>query len=282
MKKKAWVAILTGILLLGTVIVVWSAWGHLIVGRRPFRNLDPSEILSATVRLTPPDKTIRITDIEELTGCLKDVVVYNKDNSYTEYAGQGVTFTLMLADGKQAEVMAYHPFLVMDGVGYRTEPEPCGALHAYANRLLQDENAIVILEEPPQLTHLCDHTAFGALLGTYSWQKRISDGTSTAIEADGAHPLDCKDRLLKFDTTETTVTLDFKEKPDAILSVQCWSEDHWGNPDADSEGVVMDGYEMELKPGGYIYEIIAEWSTEESGYGGRAHYSFYVEALGKR
>lgn len=275
MKKKAWIAIVTGILLLGAVLFA----GKVIVGRRPFQDLDPSEIVWATVRLTPPDKTIQITDMEELTDYLKDVVIYYKDNSYTGYAGQGVTYTLTLADGKQAEIMAYHPFLVMDGVGYRTAYEPCEALHAYGNRLLQDENAIVILDEPPQLTLLCDHTAFGALRGTYSWQKRNSDGTFTAIEADGAHPLDCKDRFLRFDTTETTVTLDFKENPDAMISVQCWSEEHWEDCEAESEGVAMEGYDMELKPGGYIYEIVAEWSMEKSGYGGRAHYSFYVEVL---
>lgn len=86
---------------------------------------------------------------KELVEYLKDVVIYKKDNSYTEYAGQGVTFTLTMSDGTQTQIMAYNPFLVIDGVGYRTKYEPCEALNNYANRLLDDENANIILEEPP-------------------------------------------------------------------------------------------------------------------------------------
>ena len=53
-------------------------------------------------------------------------VSYGGDNnSYTEYAGQGVIFTLTMEDGTQTEIMAYNPFLVIDGVGYKTKYEPC-------------------------------------------------------------------------------------------------------------------------------------------------------------
>ena len=104
-------------------------------GRKPYKNLETVQILSATVQLTPPDVTIQITEIEELVDLLKDVVIYNKDNSYTEYAGQGVTFTLVMADGTQTGIMAYSPFLVIDGVGYKTKYEPCEALSHYANML---------------------------------------------------------------------------------------------------------------------------------------------------
>ena len=69
-------------------------------------------------------------------GGANDVVIYNKDNSFTEYSGQGVIFTLTMADGTQTEIMAYNPFLVIDGVGYKTKYEPCQALNRYANRLL--------------------------------------------------------------------------------------------------------------------------------------------------
>ena len=78
--------------------------------------------------------------------------------------------------------MGYNPFFVIDGVGYKTKYEPCQALSAYANRLLNDENANIILEEPPELTVISDETALNALLGTYSWQKRNGDGTSTEIQ----------------------------------------------------------------------------------------------------
>ena len=50
--------------------------------------------------------TIQISETEELASYLNEVVIYNKDNSYTEYAGQAVSFTLSLADGSQVEIIA--------------------------------------------------------------------------------------------------------------------------------------------------------------------------------
>ncbi|MGM9618272.1 MAG: hypothetical protein ACI3W8_00320 [Oscillospiraceae bacterium] len=243
---------------------------------KPYNDLATPEISYATVHLIPPDKTIQIEDIDELVGLLDDVVIYEEDNSYTEYAGQGVTFALTMADGSQTNIMAYNPFLVIDGVGYKTEYEPCEALNAYANRLLNSENAAVILEEPPALTVVSNQTAMSALLGTYSWQRKNADGTFTGIEADSPHPLDCKDLLPPFETMETTATLTFTEEPDAILSVQCWSDENWADTHASSETVNIKGNTIELKPGGYIYQITAQWNTE-SGYGGTAHYFVYIK-----
>ena len=109
--------------------------------RRGIYNLEAAQIRSARVCLTPPDQTLAITDLEELVGLLKDVVIYNEDPSYTEYTGQGVVFTLFMADGTQTEIVAYNPFLIIDGVGYKTKYEPCQALNAYANGLLNSGNA---------------------------------------------------------------------------------------------------------------------------------------------
>jgi len=263
----------TCVLVSGIIVFVLSS------GRKPFKDMEPSEIVSATVQLSPPDKTILITGIEELTNYLNDVVIYNKDNSFTEYSGQGVIFTLTMADGAQTEIMAYNPFLVIDGVGYRTKYEPCEVLNRYANRLLNEGDAMIILEKPPALDVISDNTCIGTLLGTYSWQCKNNDGTFTNMEADSAHPLDCADLLLQFETTETNAFLRFAEEPDTILSVRCWGDEHWSDLAADSENVSVNGNEIELKAGGYIYEVIAEWNTEKSGYGGIAHYSFYVKAL---
>ena len=266
------IPVLVGLLALGIVVFLF-----LFSGKRPFQDLDASEITSAIVRLVPPDKTIQITDISELAEYLRDVVVYNKDNSYTKYSGQGVIFTLTMSDGTQTKVMAYNPFLVLDGVGYKTEYDSCQALNSYANRLLEEENAIVILEEPPVLNVILDDTCHDTLLGIYSWRRKNSDGTFTDMEADSAHPLDCKELLEPFETTETTAVLRFAEEPDTILNVCCWSDGHWLDSSADSEDISVNGNEIELKPGGYIYEVTAEWDAEKSGYGGTARYSFYVE-----
>lgn len=127
------------ILLLICVLLLSGIVSVLFFVKRPFKSLNASEIASATVQLTPPDKTIPITDIEELTNYLNDVIIYHKDNSYTEYCGQGVIFTLTMSDGTQTKIMAYNPFLVIDDIGYRTKYEPCQALSSYANRLLNEQ-----------------------------------------------------------------------------------------------------------------------------------------------
>ena len=59
----------------------------LFSGHRPFKDLEATDITSANVRLSPPDTTVQIVETEELVSYLKEVVIYNKDNSYTEYAG---------------------------------------------------------------------------------------------------------------------------------------------------------------------------------------------------
>ena len=79
-----------------------------------------------------------------------------------------------------------------------------------------------------------------------------------------------------FETTETTATLRFTEDPDTILSVQCWSDEHWGEPATNSEDVTIVGNVLTLKLGGYIYEVTAEWNTE-NGYGGTASHFIYLK-----
>lgn len=105
---------------------------------RPFRDLEAGDIRSASVFLSPPGETVPIPDTAALAELLQNVIVYRRDDSYTEYAGQGVTFTLTLSGGTRREVTAYNPFLVIDGAGYRTEYGPCEALNAYANELLRN------------------------------------------------------------------------------------------------------------------------------------------------
>ena len=241
---------------------------------------DPMELrihsYELTLRLADAEK-IEIENIQELVEYLNDVVVYNEDNSYTEYDGQGVVFTLTMVDGTQTDIMAYNPFIVIDGIGYKTKYEPCEALNSYANELLNSGTANIILEEPPTLSVVSDETAIGAVLGTYSWQKTNIDGTAESTIADSPHPLECKDLLSPpFETTETTATLRFTEDPDTILSVQCWSDEHWGEPATNSEDVTIVGNVLTLKLGGYIYEVTAEWNTE-NGYGGTASYFIYLK-----
>ena len=249
----------------------------LAMGKRPYKNLDAAQIASAKVRLSPPDKTVEIEDVSELACRLNDVVIYHQDNSYTEYAGQAAAFTLTMTDGTQTEITAYSPFLVIDGVGYKTKHEPCEALSRYANELLSSGTAGIILEEPPALSVISGGVSVNAFLGSYSWQKKDADGNSVSINAGSAHSLDCEELLSPpHETLEATAALRFAEEPDAVFSVKCWSDEYWGEPAADSERAAVNGDVLTLKAGGYIYEITAGWNAE-NGYGGTASYFIYIK-----
>ena len=138
MRKRTTIIMETGILSAVVIMIVLAVAG----GRKPYEALEEDQIISAAVQLSPPDKTIQITEMKELVDLLKDVTVYNEDNSYTEYSGQGVTFTLVMTDGTQTSIMAYNPFLVIDGVGYKTKYKPCEALNHYANMLLENTQEV--------------------------------------------------------------------------------------------------------------------------------------------
>lgn len=273
-----------GILLAGVAAFALCAIGsgrsplEAMLAKRPFRELEASQITTATVRLTPPDTTLRILDTETLAGLLRDVETYRRDDSYTEYSGQGVSFALTMADGTQVEVGAYNPFVVIDGAGYRTADKPCEALSSYANRLLQEKEAPIVMTKPPLLDVISDDTCCSAMTGTYSWRCDNGDGTTTGGEADAPHPLDCKDSLTVLETTEGTAKLRFDVEPDE-LTARCWSDAHWSDTGAESEEVSVRGNEITLKPGTCIYEVFAWWDPEKGGSGGTASYAFCVEVV---
>lgn len=270
-RGKGWLIALLCLAVIGGGIFAASA----MAGRRPYKDLTAADILAATVRLTPPDITLEIADPSELVSCLNQVVIYARDDSYTDYAGQGVVFTLHLADGSTTDIMAYNPFLVIDGAGYRTKYEPCEALSRYANELLSSEEAVMVLEKPPALTVVSDNTAVEGMLGGYWWEKKLNDGTAEHILADSAHPLDCQELLIPLETREGTAELDFARIPDEIFSARCWSDEYWGESTTVSEPVTVRGNEITLKPGRYVYEVGVRWDAG-SGYGGTAYYAFYI------
>lgn len=178
MRKRTIIISLICILSAAIIMIAFAV----VSGRKPYKNLDSSQIASAIVRLTPPDKTIQITEITELVNLLKDVVIYNEDNSYTEYNGQGVTFTLTMTDGTQTSVMAYNPFLVIDGVGYKTKYGPCKALNHYAN---------ILLEQTETLS-FADNTRAATFQATII---EITDGSILVKPVDGSLELNSSDKF---------------------------------------------------------------------------------------
>ena len=124
-----------GVLAAAVILAALTAAVLIARGKMPYQDLKASEVVSAAVRLSPPDETVPIADPEELVALLKEVVIYREDDSYTEYSGPAVTFTLTMADGSQEEITAYSPFLIVNGTGYRAKYGPCEQLSRYANQL---------------------------------------------------------------------------------------------------------------------------------------------------
>lgn len=92
-------------------ILLTLAAGLLFWGRRPFRGLEAADIAAATILVGPPDVTLELDagEIETLADLLADVRITRPDQSYSEYAGQTVLFTVTMADGTAANVTAYKP-----------------------------------------------------------------------------------------------------------------------------------------------------------------------------
>lgn len=135
MKKKViLIAALAFLLIAG--LLVWK----FLFGEKPLKGLRAEEVASAAVELYPPNVTLTLTqeDIARLISILNQVVTYQRDDSYGESSGQTVIFTLIKTDGTQLRVQAYNPFIVIDGVGYRTKYEPCEELNQLGNDKLRE------------------------------------------------------------------------------------------------------------------------------------------------
>lgn len=259
------------IVLIAAVLAVLLCGGK-FQQQRPFQNLGAEDILAASVELLPPGETVEVKDLEELAALLREAVIYRKDSSYSEYAGQAVTFTLIMADGTERTVMAYNPFLVIDGVGYRTEYEPCEALNAYANLLL--EGPVIDWREPPACTVESGGATVQAMRGGFSWTWETEEGMEALI-ADSAHPLNCQELLPPFHTGERTAVMTFELAPTEIVYVQCWPDSCWGEPASSGEKLPVEDGVFSLKEGGWIYEIQARWDGG-NGSGGTAGYAVYL------
>ena len=153
-------------------------------------------------------------------------------------------------------------------------------------------NSGILKDAPELIVKTSDQTVI-AMLGSRSWEYRVSGGAWRGLEADSFHPLDERSRdilpVLRYNTSSTIdemkpneAILLFAVVPDSVI-VHCWDEEYWGNSENDgkAESVPCDGpdYRIELKDSGFIYEVIAEWSSS-SDYHGVARYSFYAVPAG--
>lgn len=135
MRRKILWAAAGGCLVLAIVIVCLYAG---VFGKRPFKDLDSADISSAAVELMPPDVSLNIPETEKLAELLSSVVIYRQDDSYKDYAGQAVVFTITMRDGTVMKITEFTPFVIIDGIAYKAKYEPCQALNSFANAFLSE------------------------------------------------------------------------------------------------------------------------------------------------
>ena len=89
----------------------------------PYKDLSANDILSVTVEILPQKVRGDFSedDIKDLVAILRIVDTSNRDDSSSAYGGQAVIFTLTMADGTEEIISAFNPFIVINGVGYRTD-----------------------------------------------------------------------------------------------------------------------------------------------------------------
>ena len=131
-------------------------------------------------------------------------------------------------------------------------------------------------KEPPTLT-IRDSSGSEnkANLGTYSWIYTNEDGNMTGACADSSHPLEWQKFLNPITTSDEKVVLTFDVPPQEV-TIRCWSDDHWGQVDAKAKSVSLEGEDLKLQEGGWIYEVTATWTGENLAGEGTAYYGFYV------
>ena len=130
--KKEKIFIVITIICIGIVFVLLN-----VRNQKPFKKLTIEEIKEVTVELYPPDTTAELDEeeIEDLVEILHQVVIYKKDNTYSDFCGQAVIYKITKYDDTTIEVQAYNPFLIIDGIGYTTKYEPCQQLNSLGNKI---------------------------------------------------------------------------------------------------------------------------------------------------
>lgn len=132
MKKK--IVIISSIF----VLFVISASAFLFaVDKKPFEDLQASEVASASVLLLPPNESIEIDNIDTLVGMLNNIELSSRTIGHKVSGGQSCVFTITKTDGNTQEINVFGSYVIIDGVGYKGTYLPCEELNQYANSLLE-------------------------------------------------------------------------------------------------------------------------------------------------
>lgn len=132
---------------------------------------------------------------------------------------------------------------------------------------------LLALDSPPELTVQCGGEEVHVMSCGFTWVTEYG-----ILCADAPAPLQMKEQMTKLETVEETAVLQFEAAPDE-LCVHAWDDNCTPECDGLSQTVaIRDRGEVELLPGGYLYEVTAKWGDGETA-GGTGAYVFYIEKL---
>ncbi|MBU3217385.1 hypothetical protein LL033_25735 (plasmid) [Clostridium estertheticum] len=138
MKKKV---IVISIFLFLITTIIWLLYFKGIIGNKPFKHLNKSDISSISVLGSPPNRTVVINkeeQIDEVVDTLNTVPTYQKVDSSKIIVGQLIQFTLTMKDGSILKLKVFTPTIVINGQSYLSKYGFCEELNALGNKLLKN------------------------------------------------------------------------------------------------------------------------------------------------
>lgn len=136
-----------------------------------------------------------------------------------------------------------------------------------------DEYEYETLDSPPELKVVCGGEEIQVSGCGFTWVTEHG-----ILCADAPTPLQMKAQMTRLETVEELAVLEFEVPPDEC-HVYAWDDNYTPECDGLSQMVaVRNTGEIELLPGGYIYEVVARWGDGETA-GGTAIYAFYLDKL---
>ena len=130
--------------------------------------------------------------------------------------------------------------------------------------------------EPPVLTVRAGETAVEADQGSLTWEYDWGKDSSSKESVTTSHPLERQEFIPTLTTAETAAELSFSEECDSF-TVRCWPDAYWDQPETAAEEAAAEENVLTLLPGGYVYEVTAQWSSAAT-HRGTVSYAFHVEA----
>ena len=137
------------IILLSAIIVIFLVCiaPTYMIGRRPFKDLQATDIKTAKVCLIAPMEEIRIDDLESFVDCLQDTVIYQEKKFYdVPDGGEAALYIVEMKDGTERRISLNNSHLVMDGIRYRTNKKTFEKLKSYGYEVRDARNNLSIEE----------------------------------------------------------------------------------------------------------------------------------------